>query len=321
MAYCDWCERWFPHDRALEQHKEDSNSHWACDDCDLDFGSHDALRQHYIQSQNHHYCKECDRHFKFDESRRQHMDDKHWYCREHDRVFKSEPGLHSHYRQSTDHHYCFECEEDFDDEDELWDHLVEDHNACRDCHELFDSYSELEEHDHEVHNYCTECGRGFQNQNNLQQHLNSKLHRPSTISGACRSGMTREQLNRLVVRADRNNYITNPARLLGGPPGGYEPPMTTSAWVTERSWNGMEYECFLCHSTFKTIDRLNQHLKSPAHDEKIYRCPKPDCRVEFAALSALCQHVEGVGDRKARATWPLGPQGFRTRRRTRALAT
>ncbi|KAH8977821.1 hypothetical protein EDB92DRAFT_2056297 [Lactarius akahatsu] len=315
MVYCDRCERWFPHDRALEQHKEDSDSHWACDDCDLDFGNHDALRQHYIQSQNHHYCKECDRHFKFDESRRQHMDDKHWYCREHDRVFKSEPGLHSHYRQSTDHHYCFECEEDFDDEDELWDHLVDDHNACRDCHDLFDSYSELQKHDHEVHDYCTECARVFQNQHSLQQHLNSKLHRPSTIacpgrkckksfispaaltlhfeSGACRSGMTREQLNRLVVRADRNNYITNPARLIGGPPGGYEPPMTTSAWATELSWNGMEYECFLCHSTFKTIDRLNQHLKSPAHDQKIYRCPKPDCRVEFVALSALCQHVEG----------------------------
>ncbi len=48
----------------------------------------------------------------------------------------SEPGLHSHYWQSPDHHYCFGCEEDFDDEDELWDHLVEDHNACRDCHEV-----------------------------------------------------------------------------------------------------------------------------------------------------------------------------------------
>jgi hypothetical protein len=90
MAYCDRCERWFAHDRALEQHKEDSNSHWACDDCDLDsdFESHDALRQHYIQSENHHFCKECDRHFKFEESRRQHMDDKHhdWYCRQHNRV-------------------------------------------------------------------------------------------------------------------------------------------------------------------------------------------------------------------------------------------
>ncbi|KAH9168394.1 hypothetical protein EDB89DRAFT_1889842 [Lactarius sanguifluus] len=177
-AYCDRCDRLFPHDRALEQHKEDSNSHWACDDCDLDFGSYNSLEQHYKQSQNHHYCMECDRHFKSEESRRQHMDDKHWYCRTHDRIFKSEPGLHSHYKENSDHHYCFECEGDFYDEDELWDHLVEDHNACKDCYEVFNSYSELQRHDHEVHIYCARCDRSFQSESNLWHHLNSRLHRP-----------------------------------------------------------------------------------------------------------------------------------------------
>ena len=111
--------------------------------------------------------------------------------------------------------------------------------------------------------------------------------------------MTREQLNRLTVRADRNNYITNPARLIGGPLGGYEAPTSTSSWATARSWNGLAFECFLCHSTFKTLDGLNQHLKSPVHDQKIYRCPELDCPVEVQTLSALCQHFErgscGVG--------------------------
>jgi len=110
-------------------------------------------------------------------------------------------------------------------------------------------------------------------------------------SGTCPSGMTREQLNYLVVRADRNNVITNPSRLIGGPMG-YEAPMNTSTWATERSWNGVAFECFLCHSTYRKLYALNQHLKSPAHDQRIYRCPKFDCRVEFSALSALCQHVE-----------------------------
>jgi len=27
--------------------------------------------------------------------------------------------------------------------------------------------------------------------------------------------------------------------------------------------------------------------------QKIYRCPKLDCRIEFVTLSALCQHIEG----------------------------
>jgi hypothetical protein len=105
--------------------------------------------------------------------------------------------------------------------------------------------------------------------------------------------MTREQLNRLVVRADTNNYITNPNRLLTGPLGHYEPPAPTVTWATERAWNGSAYECFLCSRTFDTLQRLNTHLQSPRHEEKIYKCPKSDCRTQFVTLSGLCQHVEG----------------------------
>jgi Zinc-finger of C2H2 type len=90
--------------------------------------------------------------------------------------------------------------------------------------------------------------------------------------------MTCEQLDRLVVRADTNNYITNPVRLLPGPLGRYEPPATTVTLATERSWNAlsMAYECFLCHKTFNSLPWLNQHLQSPVHQDKIYKCPKSD---------------------------------------------
>ncbi|KAI0249122.1 hypothetical protein BJV78DRAFT_1276310 [Lactifluus subvellereus] len=263
MAYCDRCSRSFPHYRALEQHKEDSGFHWPCDDCDIDFVNFNAREQHYINSRNHHFCVEC--------------------------------GL------------------DFYNEDILWEHLETEHHACQQCCTIFDTYEELQEHDREVHVYCTECRRSFQNQNNLRQHLSSKLHQPNTVlcpgrgcnrsftsparlvlhfeSGACRSGMTRDELNRLVVRADRNNVITNPARLLGGWDG-YEPPASAKVWATDLSWNGEAYECFLCNSTFRTLESLNQHLQSPRHESKIYRCPKLDCDIQFVALSALCQHVE-----------------------------
>ena len=166
-----------------------------------------------------------------------------------------------------------------------------------------------------MHLYCTDCSRGFQSESNLRHHLNSRVHRPADVrcpgrgctkafvshaalilhfeSGTCPSRMTREQLNRLVVRADTNNYITNPSRLLTGPMGRYEPPAPAVTWATDRSWNGYAYECFLCNRTFDTLVRLNQHLKSPFHEDKIYRCPKSDCRIEFGTLSGLCQHVEG----------------------------
>jgi hypothetical protein len=145
--------------------------------------------------------------------------------------------------------------------------------------------------------------------------MNSKHHQPATVrcpgrgcqrafvshgalllhleSGACRSRMTRQKLNRLVVRADTNNYITNPARLLTGPTGRFEPPARAVTWATGRSWNGVVYACFLCNSTFKTLEGLNQHLQSPRHEDKIYRCPNSKCRAKFVTLSGLCQHVEG----------------------------
>jgi hypothetical protein len=181
--------------------------------------------------------------------------------------------------------------------------------------QYFDDYAELQAHDRDVHTYCTDCKRIFQNESNLRHHLNSKLHQPAKFrcpgrgciksfvspsavthhleSGTCPSRMTREQLNRTVVCADTNNYITNPSRLVTGPLGWNEPPPSVTTWATERSRNGDMYECFLCNARFRTLAQLNQHLNSPRHDEKIYICPKTDCRTEFVTLSGLWQHVEG----------------------------
>ena len=179
----------------------------------------------------------------------------------------------------------------------------------------FDDYAELQGHDRDVHTYCTDCKRGFQSESNIRHHLNSKLHQPAKYpcpgrgcgkpftspaalmlhfeSGTCPSRVTREQVNRLVVSADTKNYITHPSRLITGPLGRNEPPPSVTTWATELSRNGDVYECFLCNSTFRTLAQLNQHLNSPRHEDKIYRCPNTDCRTEFVTLSGLCQHVEG----------------------------
>ena len=88
MAYCDRCDRWFPHDRAYEQHTENSQSHWICADCDIDFATQKSLDQHYANSPKHSYCQECDQHFSGKGARAQHMRAKHWYCETHDRVWQ-----------------------------------------------------------------------------------------------------------------------------------------------------------------------------------------------------------------------------------------
>jgi len=91
-----------------------------------------------------------------------------------------------------------------------------------------------------------------------------------------------------------SNIVTNPARLLGGPGAYALPERSVTSWSTSLSFNGRKYECFLCHKEFEALERLNQHLESPAHDEEIYRCPRgwQGCGKEFRTLSALCQHVE-----------------------------
>ncbi|EIN10396.1 hypothetical protein PUNSTDRAFT_142427 [Punctularia strigosozonata HHB-11173 SS5] len=169
--------------------------------------------------------------------------------------------------------------------------------------------------------YCEECDRWFQNVNNLRQHLNSARHKPKTVQcymysrgcnqmfvswsamvlhleeGGCRSGITRAEINRFVVERDRQNIITNPNRMITGPSGSsfYEPPPPTIA--TEQAWNGGAYECYFCHSQFRALTSLNQHLASPRHSvadgSRLYRCPNTrDCGQQFFALSGLVQHIE-----------------------------
>ncbi|KAH8916944.1 zinc finger protein [Atractiella rhizophila] len=61
-------------------------------------------------------------------------------------------------------------------------------------------------------------------------------------------------------------------------------------FTNEYSWNGDAYECYLCHSEFRTLTSLNQHLASPRHADENYSCPA--CKKDFTTLSGLWQHCE-----------------------------
>ncbi|KAI0320974.1 hypothetical protein OF83DRAFT_1168819 [Amylostereum chailletii] len=319
MAYCDRCERWFPHDRALQQHEENSNNHWLCVLCNIDFPSWLACKEHYVQSPRHHYCQRCDEHFGSARMLNNHLDEEHWFCQDHNKarlVFDNEKGLKEHYVQSSEHAYCQHCDTHYRTHDGLFQHAQQSHFACTSCRSFYATHVRLIAHKKQQHHYCSSCDRIFESASNLASHLASSKHTPRTIRCPARGcerafptmsaliahaesdsragGLTRAYVNRYIVERDRTNLITNPSRLIGGP-GGYRPPTTTTMWATDRSWNGWEWECVLCHRTFAAKDALNKHLQSPRHAEKIYRCPGTSCRAEFAALSALVRHVEDEG--------------------------
>lgn len=115
-------------------------------------------------------------------------------------------------------------------------------------------------------------------------------------AGRCPSGVNRALIDKYIIDNDIHNVITNPRRMItGGASGGsYIPPPINIA--TPAAWNGQAYECYLCHSTFRALNALNQHLASPRHSTangtKIYRCPNGTCGQHFNALSALVQHIE-----------------------------
>jgi len=238
----------------------------------------------------------------------------HNMCDECNKDFPTWIGLKEHYVQSRRHYYCQRCNVLYPSVESLEDHFNEDHHYCASCCKIFNNETGLHEHNSQKHWYCDSCRRLFRSESNLHSHMNSSVHKPKNVrcpgancgkafvsmsalvlhfeAGTCPSGMTRTELNRMVVRADRNNAITNPSRLIKGPDG-YAPSTVTNSWATERSWNGVAYECFLCHGTFGSLKALNAHLQSPRHQDRIYRCPnRTTCGVEFRVLSSLTQHVE-----------------------------
>ncbi|GJE97004.1 C2H2 type zinc-finger protein [Phanerochaete sordida] len=276
MAWCDRCERGFPHDRAFEQHRRDSSFHWLCYKCDRDFTSERSRIQHYTQSPRHHYCQRCDEIFDDDEDLEQHFEEAHWYCSP--------------------------------------------------CSLICDSQRQLRAHKAESHWWCSICDRIFQNENNLTQH--KRTHEPKNIhcpgrgctravsrvgdlvlhfeSGTCPSGITRADVERGIVKLDRNGVITDTRRLIQGPDGVLAPRAQPRTWATAASWNGAAYECVLCHRTFPQLHALNAHLQSPAHADKIFKCPSAydGCDQRFPAASALVQHIENgsCGVRKFQRT-------------------
>ena len=179
------------------------------------------------------------------------------------KVYNSEPGLHEHRRIVHADEYCVPCKRMFRDNNALRHHERSTFHQGR-----------------KVGCPMKGCNKSFVSRAALVHHLES---------GGCPSRINRDMVNRIVAKLDKSGVITDSSRLIGG---GQE--AVTGGWATARAWNGERYECYLCHRTFAALLDLNQHLNSPAHAQKAYRCPGAwrGCGATFKTLSGFCQHVE-----------------------------
>ena len=102
-------------------------------------------------------------------------------------------------------------------------------------------------------------------------------------SGVCPSGVDRQKINRYCREVDPNHVFTTKQI-------GWHDTNAATDIATSAAWDGSWYRCYLCQSGFDTLRGLNQHLGSPAHQQKTYYCPR--CRKEYVSLSGLVNHLE-----------------------------
>jgi len=121
---------------------------------------------------------------------------------------------------------------------------------------------------------CLLCPKRFKTPSSVALHVES---------GACHS-FSREQVTAVAHALRIVPTISTSRRIEGGT------PRVVTYYATERAFNGIAYECYLCHHTFGTLSALNSHVGSPAHDANEFICPK--CKWECKLISGLMQHIE-----------------------------
>jgi hypothetical protein len=127
------------------------------------------------------------------------------------------------------------------------------------------------------------------------------------LENNCKSGITRHQVTDIVhtmgftpdISIDRSitSEGENPPNIITLSTTSNEPSssLTTSQFfATEASFDGSHYICpFMVdcrRKKFKSLDALNKHLSSPAHDEDQFKCP--GCHEVFKLISGFIQHIE-----------------------------
>ncbi|KAI9058641.1 hypothetical protein FKP32DRAFT_1596937 [Trametes sanguinea] len=266
-------------------------SGYSCEKCNKDFPSQLARTQHFVQSPRHAYCERCTLELPSFDQLTIHLRSTHHCCdlcrsgpptlvngapRRLPRVFNDDAGLHAHRRRNHPDLYCTPCKRIFDFPSNLDSHRRSALHAGR-----------------PVVCPASQCSKRFVSLAALFIHLES---------GTCLSGVGLTTVSIAAVHADRTHVVTTDDAfdiVYGQSQAGF--PYAKGQVEVE----GGMYRCAVCDKRFPLLRSLTAHRRSPAHAEKIYRCPQGHggCGACFRTLSSLYQHVESekCGVRQNRA--------------------
>jgi len=224
---CLLCKRAFATKVSLNQHHRSYHS-WPCPTCSVEHSSNQKLQNHQ-RAQNHCFCRECNQYFSNEAAVKAHNNTvghvSQFHCCDCERDFVTEQALDQHL-----------------------DGKVHKQIACQICQQTLGGYKSLESHVVKVHqasanpkrilypenfNTCYVCQRRFVDKKALDQHLVSLRHHPLSdircvastkckrrftspsallghlVSGACCSGICRQDIHRLVRNHDTERLISS----------------------------------------------------------------------------------------------------------------
>ncbi|KAM0330661.1 hypothetical protein ACHAQA_003612 [Verticillium albo-atrum] len=217
-------------------------------------------------------CGDCGRVFTSFQARAQHMnalghDIPDNECDTCDRYFGSREAVFQH-MNAFDH----------------WRREIFQDARCNFCGGLFGDEEEVEKHEHlrssvhcGINLPCPFCQKRFVTATGVTHHLES--------GGCPNAPLDRQKIYRAIASFDRRGNFTK--KLIG-----YHGSAQYETNDMAYNHDAGAWECYICHRRFDRQNSLDQHLNSPAHQQALYHCPKPQCPKEFNTAAGLCNHLE-----------------------------
>lgn len=234
MSTCDVCSSFFETKQAAKQHKK-ATKHCVCPHCDKPLASSHGLQAH-IDAVHQYECPQCPAVLAEKRLLTNHQKSQgHCYCGDCNKTFGTVHGFNAHLqssRHSTEFRCC-DCDREFNSTSALEQHLRDKvHRRPSASTRLKSGSDNTNDIGAASGLQCTKCAREFASEHALSQHLASLTHRPlgefacfagsscaakftspSAVlhhleSGACPSGMDRDQMRALIMKYDVDRLVT-----------------------------------------------------------------------------------------------------------------